>query len=320
MAFSSGTTGKTTISNLALSEIGNDRNQLANFDTDTTSVSAQCRLHYDPTLEELVRMHSWNCCKTRTQLGAFEINIAIGSTITAQGGFSGDLSATGTDLNGRPTYTTGTSATNGYVNLEYDDTNSRWTLTLGYGGGNQAPITLSSTTYNPNGDYNSGSSAATGATITIVKPKFEYDYSYRIPSNSLRLFYVTDDSNSYKFLKPRVDWNREGDSIITNYTPLYACYEIAPDPSQMDSLFAKAFYTMLGSKLAVSVMGDTALSNQLLTKLYQIILPEARRVNGFERSDPPLIDSEWLEATYTSNGSFNSSYPPFSQTSYGSFT
>ena len=310
---------KTIATNLALSKLGNDRLQITDFDNDSTVAGVQARLHYDPTLEELTRMHTWNCCKKRTQLGAFEINIAIGSTITAQGGFSGDLSSTGTDSNGRPTYTTGTSATNGYVNLVYDDTNSRWSLTLGYGGGNQAPITLSSTTYNPNGDYNSGSSAATGATITVVKPDFEYDYSFRIPSDAQRSVYLTDTSSSYRYAKPNFAWKREGNSILTDFTPIYMCYEAIPDTTDFDPLFGNAFTSYLAYKLAMPITGDKDLAVLLLQDFQQIVLQEARRINGFERNETPTLDSEWLEATYTSASSSVTSYPPFELSSYGTF-
>ena len=310
---------KVVLTNLALSKIGSDRLQITNFDTDTTIAGTQARLHYDQTLEELARMHSWNCCKKRTQVGAFKINIAVGNTISTQGGFSGNLSATGTDSNGRPTYTTGTSGSNGYVNLVYDDTNSRWSLTLGYGDGNQAPITLSSTIHNPNGDYNGGSSAATGVTITVVKPEFEYDYSYRIPTDAERSFYVTDSSAVYNYIKPRVDWHREGNSILTNESKLFLCYDAIPEPTDMDSLFAKTFYTMLAMKLSVPITGDRDLEVSLLEEINSVVLPEARRVNGFERQDPPTLDSEWLEATVISPSSLSNSWPPFSQTSYGSF-
>ena len=310
---------KTIATNLALSKLGNDRLQITDFDNDSTVAGVQARLHYDPTLEELTRMHTWNCCKKRTQLGAFEINIAIGSTITAQGGFSGDLSSTGTDSNGRPTYTTGTSATNGYVNLVYDDTNSRWSLTLGYGGGNQAPITLSSTTYNPNGDYNSGSSAATGATITVVKPDFEYDYSFRIPSDAQRSVYLTDTSSSYRYAKPNFAWKREGNSILTDFTPIYMCYEAIPDTTDFDPLFGNAFTSYLAYKLAMPITGDKELALLLQKEFQEIVLPEARRINGFERNETPTLDSEWLEATYTSASSSVTSYPPFELSSYGTF-
>tara|TARA_E500000318_G_scaffold16111_1_gene16417 strand:+ start:968 stop:1912 length:945 start_codon:yes stop_codon:yes gene_type:complete len=309
---------KVTLTNLALSKIGSDRLQITDFDNDTTIAGSQARLHYDVTLEELARMHSWNCCKKRTQVGAFKINLLVGGGISILGGFEGNLTATGTDSNGRPTYTTGTSGTNGYVNLVYDNDNSRWQLTMGYNNSNSISY-LSSTIYNPNGNYNGGASQYIGVTITVVKPEFEYDYSYRIPSDAERSFYVTDSSAVYNYIKPRVDWHREGNAILTNEPKLFLCYDAIPEPNDMDSLFAKTFYTMLAMKLAVPITGDRDLEVSLLKEIDSVILPEARRVNGFERQDPPTIDSEWLEATVISPSSLSNSWPPFSQISYGSF-
>lgn len=59
---------KTDICNLALSLIGDEALQLTDVDTDNTKVSRQCLLHYDITLEEVSRMHSWNCLKKRDQM------------------------------------------------------------------------------------------------------------------------------------------------------------------------------------------------------------------------------------------------------------
>ena len=53
---------KTKLCNLALSKLGSDRLLLSNFDTDTGVIKDQVDLHYTPTLEELTRKHSWNCC------------------------------------------------------------------------------------------------------------------------------------------------------------------------------------------------------------------------------------------------------------------
>ena len=57
---------KTEICNLALSKLGSDRIQLANFADDTGQVKEQCDLFFLPSLEELTRMYSWNCCKKRS--------------------------------------------------------------------------------------------------------------------------------------------------------------------------------------------------------------------------------------------------------------
>lgn len=308
---------KVVLTNLALSKIGSDRLQITNFDTDATLAGTQARLHYDQTLEELARMHSWNCCKKRTQVGAFEINLTPSATTLTNGGFSGNLTATSTDSNGRPVYTTGISGENGYINLAFNDTAGKWSITYGANGNNNVANAYGDgatyTGHNPWTQY------AGVYTLVIVKPKFEYDYSYRIPADAERSFYVTDSSAVYNYIKPRVDWHREGNSILTNESKLFLCYDAIPEPTDMDSLFAKTFYTMLAMKLSVPITGDRDLEVSLLEEINSVVLPEARRVNGFERQDPPTLDSEWLEATVISPSSLSNSWPPFSQTSYGSF-
>lgn len=71
------TVTKTEICNLALSKLGSDRIQLASFSSDTGQVKEQCELFFIPTLEELTRMYSWNCCKKRS------------GSITADSSFAG---------------------------------------------------------------------------------------------------------------------------------------------------------------------------------------------------------------------------------------
>jgi len=66
--------------------------------------------------------------------------------------------------------------------------------------------------------------------------------------------------------------------------------------------------------------GERSLSLSLIEEFNKVIMPEARRINAFEKRESPTVDSEWLEATYTSGSSYSNSYPPFSQTSYGSFS
>lgn len=77
MARFTSTVTKTEICNLALSKLGSDRIQLADFDNDTGQVKEQCDLFFVPTLEELTRMYSWNCCTKRS------------ASISADGSFSG---------------------------------------------------------------------------------------------------------------------------------------------------------------------------------------------------------------------------------------
>jgi len=58
---------KLNIINQALSLIGSERVQLSSLD-DTGSIADQALLHYDPAVQELTRMHAWNCCLHRVAL------------------------------------------------------------------------------------------------------------------------------------------------------------------------------------------------------------------------------------------------------------
>jgi hypothetical protein len=338
---------KTQICNLALSKLGSERLQLASFDSDTGVIKDQVDLHYTPTLEELTRMHSWNCCKKKTELSPYILNftglddgvelfnydvIAEENTITTSDSTI-DVSKWQS-----PKYVV-TRNTSGSNPVMYGITLERDLGSVAFGAGglgwwhlvvtdpNEAVNNLETKTYATYGAVPVFSETAsfTGKTgtmsVEVTRPApTEYDYQYFIPADAQRSFYLTNTSDSYRFMKPRVDWVIEGNKILTNEKKVYLCYDGVPEPSAMDSLFAQAFVTLLASRLAVPMTGDRKLSLSLLEEFNRVIMPEARRVNGAERLDPPTVDSEWLESTYTSTSSYSNSYPPFSQTSYGSFS
>ena len=309
---------KTIATNLALSKLGQDRLQISDFDSDNTIAGVQARLHYDPALEELTRMHTWSCCKKRTQIGPYKVQIVNGSTF---GSTTVILEATGTSASGRPIFdsvapnTVIASDTDGYIKLEFDEDNGgRWKLTRRQSTTRTHFVT--STEYSPTLTFESGGDIGT---VTIVKPEFEYDYQFRIPSDAQRSVYTTDQSSSYRYAKSNFAWKREGNAILTDFSPLYICYEAIPATTDFDPLFGNAFTSYLAYKLAMPVTGDKELALLLQKEFQEIVLPEARRINGFERNESPNIDSEWLEATYTSASSSITSYPPFSLSSYGTF-
>ena len=309
---------KTIATNLALSKLGQDRLQISDFDSDNTIAGVQARLHYDPALEELTRMHTWSCCKKRTQIGPYKVQIVNGLTF---GSTTVILEATGTSASGRPIFDSVApnpviaSDTDGYIKLEFDEDNGgRWKLTRRQSTTRTHFVT--STEYSPTLTFESGGDIGT---VTIVKPEFEYDYQFRIPSDAQRSVYTTDQSSSYRYAKSNFAWKREGNAILTDFSPLYICYEAIPDTTDFDPLFGNAFTSYLAYKLAMPITGDKELSLLLQKEFQEIVLPEARRINGFERNESPNIDSEWLEATYTSASSSITSYPPFSLSSYGTF-
>ena len=326
---------KTNIINLALSKLGSERLTLTDSEitANTLSHAKTVNLHYVQTLEELTRMHSWNCCKKRNQLAPFRLKL----TSPLLGGTISTLLTTATTATSQPTNSTFTGYSKydfnvGFTAAVTDDNigatlsrtagsaifsdNDKWQLQY-HDGSSSYTITKTTNSLDPSGTY---THAAGDFTIERVKPDFEYEYQYLIPSDAQRSFYLSNSAETYKFMKPRVDWIIEGNTILTNESTAFLCYDGVPEPSDMDSLFGQAFITLLAARMAIPITGDLKMYQFLLQEFNSVIMPEARRVNGTERLDPPTIDSEWLESTYTSNSSYSNSYPPFSQTSYGSFS
>lgn len=67
------TSSKLKVINRALALLGSDRLQLNSL-TDTSTVSQQTELHFTPALEELIRMHAWNCCLDRLLINQAAVN------------------------------------------------------------------------------------------------------------------------------------------------------------------------------------------------------------------------------------------------------
>ena len=145
-------------------------------------------------------------------------------------------------------------------------------------------------------------------------------YQHRLPSDFIRTTYVTDTAEVYLYGKSKVYYSIEGHALLSNEENIYLCYTKQPEATDMDSLFTQAFITLLAARMAIPITGDMAKYKFLLEEFSSVIMPEARRANAFEKQDAPEVDSEWLESTYTSGSSVSNSYPPFSQTSYGSFS
>ena len=61
---------KTDLCNLALSQLGSDRLQLADFSSDTGTIKDTVNLFFPSVLEELTAMAAWNSCLISAQLSS----------------------------------------------------------------------------------------------------------------------------------------------------------------------------------------------------------------------------------------------------------
>jgi len=389
---------KTNLCNIALSKLGSSRLQLSNFDTDTGSTKDQLALQFDTTLEQLVRMHRWNCCKKRSILYPYSytfetfdtyknemtragsqfvsliLNDNANSTFANPPTFwKNKTTGNFTDYYGykQPTYSqfsnlnssnfASTSVPQTYVDIAdtdgadditeqntfmhlhptiKQDGNAYWEFRMeetatdtGY---NLVAVEMGDNFFPPVGDittaganFNTPADAAVTLrssasemnytyTLTRDRGSFGFEYMYGLPSDCVRVESIATerDITSVRYIN---EFSVEGQAIHTNCEKGYLLYFGLPEIYQMDSLFREAFTTLLACNISIPITGDIKMSKLLLQQFNEIIMPEARRVNGFEGNRLPVVDSEFLEATYVSSSTYNSSFPPFSQTSYGTF-
>jgi len=299
---------QTAICNLALSLIGNEGNQITDFDNDTGKAARQCRLHYQPTLDELLRTHTWGCSKKRAELIATIPSITMSDDEV--------LTDKGATVGGKAQFLNAADASATYA-IEWNSTTDEWE----YGTYITPNITA---TFTNSGTGNvppeTGWEPVTTGTLSLTHNYgFGWDTAFRLPSDCIRPVYLASTENSNLLYKSNIDWTVEGRTILTNYSDSYLMYIGEPSTSDMDPLFTQAFYTLLASKLAIPVAGDPNIKRDILEEFMSVIMPEARRVNGFEGYELPMSDSEWLQATYSSSTSDNS-WPPFAAADYGTFS
>lgn len=287
---------QTDICNLSLSLLGDERLQFTDIDVaPSTKITRQCLLHYDTTLEEVTRLHTWNCSKKRTELASTE----SGDNPQSVTPFDAGDTTWNTDLIFVDTF-------NGAPRYSEDGTTSS-TKIGSYNGATWELIDESS-----NIDYTNPETGLefpqTGWVVglgTTPAPEvnlnsfFNWDTFAKIPNDSIRLITLSNNRTFYRMLRFTVDWQVEGDFILSNSSAMLLLYQIIPPIAEMDALFLRAFYTALAIKLAIPLTGDRKIRQELQAEFEQIIMPEARRVNGFEGYEHPVVDSEFLEATIT---------------------
>lgn len=216
------TYSKLEVINNALGLLGSDRVRLQNL-TDTSTISQQTELHFIPSLEELIRMHAWNCCIQRT---------AISGTVGKASPF--------------------------FVHEKAWNATSSADIT---------PLRVIS---------RHDSASQTGG---VVRPQTEwtvYRSSGTTANTNPQLGIASPSNTSWRFYYVAVPIDGSGNIIY----------------GQFDSLFINCWTTYLASKLAVPVIGNVNRKFELLKRLYEVLLPQARKVNTLEGNYPYVNEND----------------------------
>lgn len=210
---------KTNLANFALSQLGSDRVQLADFSSDTGTIKDTVNLFFNSALEELTAMAAWNCCLKSKAL---------------------------------------------------DDSQA-------------APV-------------------------------FGYDFAHALPTDCVRVYQVSESQGQgYKNKPNDYEISTVGsDRVInTNNDTPYIVYTAVPedidnthDYDMMDSLFARAFYTLLAARMCVSITGNSDLESALLDEFYNICLPDALRADAIEGKQIQQVGEDYKEVCVNSYTTF----------------
>ena len=130
--------------------------------------------------------------------------------------------------------------------------------------------------------------ARTQLTQCATNPDFGWNYQYQLPADLLKIIKVLDVYSAtvypYADLPQEYDinWKREGDKILTNWTTCYLHYvKQETDVTKFPALLVKSIYTLLASVLAGRIASNAQKSLELLQE-YEAILSKAKSTNAEE--------------------------------------
>jgi hypothetical protein len=132
---------------------------------------------------------------------------------------------------------------------------------------------------------------------------FGYTHAYNLPAEAIRVYYVSHAvGNGYKNMPN--DYEVHGRFLYTNDDDPYVVYTVIPEDtaltnvySGMDSLFARAFYTLLAARICVSITGNSDLESAILDEFYNICLPDAIRCDAIEGKQVVQIGEDYTPVT-----------------------
>ncbi len=134
-------------------------------------------------------------------------------------------------------------------------------------------------------------------TPDLPGPLFEYDYSFTLPEDCLRVVKLVD--SEFNFLV-------EGGKLLTNESqPKIVYISQQTDVSKFDSLLVELIAVKLAFPLILSLQGSDAVADKLLA-YHDHILNVAKQIDGKETSPKKIVQkSGWDEARLGYRGARN---------------
>ena len=122
-------------------------------------------------------------------------------------------------------------------------------------------------------------------------PAFEWEYSYQLPSDFLRVTSVHQNSTGMD----RIPYRIESNTINSDASDLYLRYiSRENDPNKMPATFRVAFSKLLASRLAVTLTSSASLSREMYNQFLDQDLPTAKSADSIQDFPEQLPESEWV--------------------------
>lgn len=258
------------ICNRALGRLGEER--ILSL-SENTPAGRACYLHYQPTVDEVLRSHRWNFAQARVVLAPGTVTSLTAPTtlsatvLTTALGLIVGQSVTGTGILADTVITAVTPGVSFYMSNPASVVKSSNALTFGV--------------------YHEG----------VFQPAFGWTYAYVLPADFIRALEINDSDEDTAGA-----WTIEGLRLLTNADQVNLVYvKRSNNVAQWDTLFQEALVLKLASKLATTLRGSAAQVPDLLAEYERMIGPLARRVDANEgRERRPLLPlrSRFVAARY----------------------
>ena len=124
-------------------------------------------------------------------------------------------------------------------------------------------------------------------TPTSTVPPFEYDFTYDLPNDCLRIVRLDDE---------QIDWVIEARKLLCSENPINVVYIYQNDePSTWDTMFAEVMAWRLAAEISYNLTQSVTLFDRLELG-YQKALGQARAMSGFEGSVTGFEATTWTDA------------------------
>ena len=120
-------------------------------------------------------------------------------------------------------------------------------------------------------------------------PVYDYAYSYKLPSDCLRVLIPSRDVWEYGI---------EGRNLVSDYSDAYVKYIARiTDPNTFDPSFMESLSCKIAAEGAVALTDNDA-RHKAMVQLYTLSISDAKSVNAMEGGPKWIQSEEWMESRY----------------------